>query len=451
MNDPKIAKELDSLVECLYPFHRSMTGEGVRKTFDKLAEYIPLTVHEVPTGTKVFDWTVPKEWRIRDAFIADQQGNRLVDYADSNLHVVNGSVAVNATMNWAQLASHVHSLPDRLEAIPYRTAYYSDNWGFCIPHSLRSQLADSSGSFHVCIDADHFDGSLTYAECTIPGNSDQSVLIYCHTCHPSLANDNLSGIAVATALAQSLLRIDHHLTYRFVFAPATIGAIAWLARNESTVVPYVTDGLVLSLLGSDSPFTYKRSRQADARIDKIAGSIVKGAGGEVRKFRPFGYDERQFCSPGFNMPVGCLSRKPHSEFPEYHTSDDNLAFVSGERMAESLRLCESILTAIEESHLNSNATATVAPAINEGSEIDSGTLRPISLLTKCEPFLKRFKLHDSFGMQVSQGRFQEAIMWVLSLSDGSNSIRDIAVASDLTEPEIATAVERLRECKLLMQ
>lgn len=429
-----------SLMERLYPLHRSMTGEGVRATFDELNLLIPLTVHEVPSGTRVFDWVVPAEWRIRHAFVEDSAGKRLVDYANSNLHVMNGSSPIDATLPWTELMPHIHSLPDRPNAIPYRTAYFRNEWGFCVPHTLRQSIASTSDRYRVCIDSEHFDGSLSYAECTLPGTTDRSVLIYCHTCHPSLADDNLSGIVVATLLAQSLQLTAHRLTYRFVFAPATIGAITWLARNESNVVPLIDHGLVLSLLGNAGSFTYKRSRRRDSVIDRIASAAVQQYGGSVRDFRPFGYDERQFCSPGFDLAVGCLTRSPHGEFPEYHTSDDNLGFVHDERLLEALRLCEHIVQCLEDSdHSNSNDERI-------GQQRSYG---PVNRFPKCEPFLRKYDLHRSFGQHDDRGHFQESVMWVLNLSDGSHSIEDIAACSQLDEFEIVRAASALADIGLL--
>ncbi len=441
-------REMFQLIEELFPIHRSMTGQGVRATFDRIAKEIPLSVSEIPTGTKVFDWIIPKEWQIHDAFVADVNGRKLIDYSNHNLHVVNDSIAVDTKLPWNELDPHLHSLPDRPDSIPYRTTYFSENWGFCLKHSQRSELARSQGDFHVKIDAKHFDGSMSIAECVLPGAEVDSVLIYCHTCHPSLANDNLSGIAVATQLAKWLQTRSHRLTYRFVFAPATIGAIAWLAGNVE-LVPTISHGLILSLLGSHGRFTYKRSRQGKAQIDSIAESAVRSRGGQIRDFSPFGYDERQFCSPGFNLPVGCLSRTPHAEFPEYHTSDDNLSFISADRLAESLNLCQQIIESIEAEHPLESLRGVQPPSIARQNTMLAEGRNPVSKNPKCEPYLRKHNLHRRFGERDDRGQFQQAVMWVLNLSDGFHSVEQMAARSKLSEAEIVQAVSALVEVNLL--
>lgn len=441
------AQQMLGLLEDLFPLHRSMTGEGLRATLKRIQSEIPLTIAEVPSGTKVFDWTVPQEWSIRDAFIANASGERLVDYKHSNLHVVNGSVGVDEQMAWQDLAPKVHYLPQMPEAIPYRTAYFGEDWGFCVTESTYQQLSRQSDRLHVKIDAQYFDGSMSIGECVVPGESEQTVLVYCHTCHPSLANDNLSGIVVATQLAKALIGRRNRLSYRFVFAPATIGAITWLARNEHFVAS-ISHGLVLSLLGNDAPFTYKKSRQGDVEIDSIACQAVSACGGSVREFTPFGYDERQFCSPGFNLPVGCLTRAPYGEFAEYHTSADNLSFVSGARLVESFEICESILSKIETQHTTQSVDSKCDEAEADSDKFHQAVI-PIRVCQKCEPFLRRHQLHRRFGELGCDSRLQLAIMWVLNFSDGQHSTVEIASRSQLPESDILKAVNILAEVNIL--
>ncbi|MFN3193529.1 MAG: DUF4910 domain-containing protein [Aureliella sp.] len=445
MNGGNRKHSMAELIEAMYPLHRSMTGQGVRQTFDLLSRWLPLDVYEVPSGKSVFDWNVPQEWSVRDAFIETESGERLVNYADSNLHILNGSSSIDATLQWTELAPHVHSLKDRPSSIPYRTAFLRNEWGFCVTDDVRRNLAAINESLRVRIDSSYFDGSLSYAEWTLDGESEDSVLIYCHTCHPSLANDNLSGIAVAAQLAQQLLTKQRRLTYRFVFAPATIGAVVWLAENQNHVVPTIRHGLVLSLLGSNAPFTYKRSRQEDCLTDQIVSQHVTARGGEVRRFCPFGYDERQFCSPGFDLPVGCLTRTPHAEFPEYHTSDDNLDFIQEERLFESVLLLEQIMDSFE-AHIPPNWVSTSKRARSVQSP---SVEKPLRCQSHCEPFLGKYDLYTAFGQKPQTPREQESLMWVLNLSDGHHSPKDMAQRSHLDEVEIHCAIEKLRALELI--
>src|SRR5262249_42493557 len=316
-----IGTEMHRLAADLFPICRSITGDGVRQTLARLQREIPLALHEMPTGTRVLDWTIPREWNIRDAWIKRVHGEKVVDFAHSNLHVVNYSTPVHEVMSLDALKPHLFSLPARPDWIPYRTSYYQETWGFCVSDRILQQLQDDR--YEVCIDSSLSDGALVYGECVIPGRTADEVLISSHVCHPSLANDNLSGIAVAVFLAKHIAARPRRYTYRFVFAPGTIGAIAWLARN-SEAVSRITHGLVLTCVGDAGALTYKKSRGGAAAVDRAMALALKEAGASHRivPFTPLGYDERQYCSPGFNMPVGCLMRTPWGEFPEYHTSAD---------------------------------------------------------------------------------------------------------------------------------
>ena len=263
----KAGTEMFRFMEELFPICRSITGDGIRETLRRIGERIPLELHEVPSGTEVFDWTVPREWNIRDAYIEDPTGRRVVDLADSNLHVVSYSVPVDARMPLSELKEHIHTLPDQPALIPYRTSYYSEAWGFCMPHEKFQALED--GEYVVRIDSSLEPGSLTYGECYLPGETEAEVLISCHCCHPSLANDNLSGIALATRLAKHLKGLSLRYSYRFLFIPGTIGSITWLARNEGRV-DRIEHGLVVTCVGDSGNPTYKRSRRGDALIDRAA-------------------------------------------------------------------------------------------------------------------------------------------------------------------------------------
>ncbi|NNM28960.1 MAG: DUF4910 domain-containing protein [Akkermansiaceae bacterium] len=412
------------LVSRLYPICRSITGDGVRETLEILSEWIPLEVHEVPTGTEVFDWSVPREWNIREAWIEDPHGERVVDFADHNLHVVGYSVPVREKMPLEKLRPHLHSLPDKPGVIPYRTSYYKETWGFCLPHETLQSLED--GTYEVCIDSTLEAGSLTYGECLLPGESPEEVLISCHVCHPSLANDNLSGMAVAAFLARRLQAGPHRLSYRFLFIPGTIGSITWLALNEARASDIV-HGLVLTCLGDPGPMTYKRSRRGDALVDRAASHVLADSGGEDRviDFFPYGYDERQYCSPGFNLPVGCLMRSQHGTFPEYHTSADNVDFLDRDALEDSLRNTWRILQVLERNavYLNRNP--------------------------KCEPALGKRGLYGETG-GMRRGEFDElALLWVLNQSDGEHDLLSIAERAGVKFETIAAAAGALAEAGLL--
>ena len=416
-------QELHRFAADLYPICRSITGDGIRRTLALIQKRIPLQIFEVPTGTPVFDWTVPKEWNIRDAYIKDPRGNRVVDFRQCNLHVLNYSMPVRATMPLTELKAHLFTLPANPDWIPYRTSYYQENWGFCLSHNQMLALED--GDYDVCIDSSLEDGHLTYGECYLPGRSSDEVLISCHACHPSLANDNLSGLTVATFLAQFLSGRDLRYSYRFLFIPGTIGAITWLARNRENV-GRIRHGLVLTCIGDAGGFHYKKSRRGNAEIDRAAAHVLRqyGESPGILEFSPYGYDERQYCSPGFNLPVGCLMRSVWASFPEYHTSADNLDFVRPAALGGSLRVCAAILDVLE------------------------NNFRYRNLNPYCEPQLGRRNLYhatggDTVGAEIS------ARLWVLNFSDGKHSLLDIAERSGLPFSALSDAAELLSQSGLL--
>jgi aminopeptidase-like protein len=415
-------QEMHALVESLYPLCRSITGDGVRSTLDIVGESIPLEVTEVPTGTEVLDWTIPREWNIRDAYIKDATGRRVVDFAASNLHVVGYSVPVSATMSLSELRPHLHTLPDQPDLIPYRTSYYSETWGFCLAENTLKELPE--GQYEVRIDSTLAPGHLTYGEHVIPGQVTDEVLISCHVCHPSLANDNLAGIAVATALAQ---RIENPwYTSRFLFAPGTIGAVTWLALNRERV-GRVKHGIVLACAGDRGAVTYKRSRRGDAEIDRVFQHVLAGREHTVVDFTPYGYDERQYCSPGFNLGVGSLTRTPYAGYPEYHTSADNPDFVSPEAMADTLETLWDAVGILERNRKYHNTS-------------------PYG-----EPQLGKRGLYGSLGGRSDTQQIQMAMLWVLNLSDGSHSLLDIAERSTLPFTVVADAAQALHGAGLVKE
>ena len=419
-------KRMIDLIETLFPICRSITGNGVRQSLQALQGIIPLDIVEVPTGTQVLDWHVPLEWNIKDAYIKDGSGNRVVDFKKNNLHVLNYSSPINRTMPLQELKPHLFSLPKQPDLIPYRTSYYDENWGFCLAHNQLESLDD--GDYEVVIDSSLEDGSLSYGECYLPGKSRQEVLISTHICHPSLCNDNLSGVAVATFLADSLRGKETRYSYRFLFVPVTIGAICWLARNEDKL-RNIRHGLVASNLADEGGFTYTKSRSGCAGIDRAAEYVLRTAGVqyEIRDFVPYGYDERQYGSPGFDLPVGSLSRTPYGEYPEYHTSADNLSFISHDKLRQSLDIYKKIVETLEKSRYFKN------------------------LLPKGEPQLGKRGLYKKVGGETDQKEGQMAMLWLLNMSDGQNSLLDIAELSGIDLGLITEKAESLQSHGLLKE
>jgi aminopeptidase-like protein len=422
----QVGEQMHALAARLYPICRSMTGDGVRQTLAILKEYIPLTIREVASGTRVFDWTVPREWNIRDAYIKGPRGNKVVDFKQSSLHVVSYSSPVRETMDLSQLKSHLFTLPDKPDWIPYRTSFFKESWGFCMSHNQLMALED--GAYEVLIDTSLKDGHLTYGELLIPGKTPDEVLISTHVCHPSLCNDNLSGISVATTLAKSLLGADLKYSYRFLFIPTTIGSITWLALNEAGVAR-IRHGLILACVGDAGRSTYKKSRRGDAEIDRAIMHVLKHSGKDfgIEEFVPYGNDERQFCSPGFNLPVGCLTRTPHGLFPEYHTSADNPSFIQPESLSDTLFKCMAALSIVENNSIYINQNP------------------------KCEPQLGRRGIYRSYSEQKNNREREMALLWVLNLSDGTHSLLDIAEKAGAPFDDIKEAADVLLKHELLKE
>lgn len=412
-------------MEELFPICRSITGPGVRETLARLQAQIPVRRESIPSGEPVLDWTIPDEWSIRDAYIRRVGSEqRIVDFCVSNLHVVNYSEPVHKVLTLEELRPHLHTLPDRPKWVPYRTSYYARTWGFCLAHEVMEQLVP--GDYEVLIDSELKPGFLDYGELLIPGQTNEEVLLSTHICHPSLANDNLSGIAVLCEVARWLLaRESLRYSYRLLWLPGTIGAIAWLARHQA-VVGRVQHGLVLTGLGDSQPFTYKCSRRGGADIDRIVrNALASRTDARVVTFSPYGYDERQYCSPGFDLPVGRLTRGVHGEFPEYHTSADNLAFVDDGKLAESLEFVAEILGTIEANY------------------------RPLNVAPFGEPQLGRRGLYSRIGGGIDQRSVEMAYLWVLSCADGTADLCDISRRSGLPFGVIAEAATRLTAANLV--
>jgi len=419
-----VGAAMHALMARLQPIPRSLTGDGFRATLARIGELLPLDVHEVPSGTPVLDWTVPPEWNVREAWIRGPDGRRVVDFADSALHLVGYSVPVRGTFPLAELRPHLHTLPDHPDWVPYRTSYYREAWGFCMPHRVLEALPD--GEYEVCIDATLAPGHLTYGECVIRGESRDEVLVSCHACHPAMANDNLSGIALAVALGRELLAApSRRYTYRLIFIPGTIGSITWLAGHEEET-EWIRHGLVLSGVGDPGDVTYKRSRRGDAVVDRAVALVLREAGDpyRIQPFVPYGYDERQYCSPGFDLPVGCFSRTPFGRYAEYHTSADDLEFVRPEHLGDSFEKLRAVVDVLERDRAYRN------------------------LSPRGEPQLGRRGLYRAGGGTELPG-YEMALLWVLNLSDGTRGLLDVAERSGVPFAAVARAADDLVEAGLL--
>jgi len=419
-----IGNEMYHLIEELYPICRSITGNGVRETHRIIGKHVTLNTHEISTGTNVFDWTIPKEWNIKNAYVLDPKGNKIIDFQKSNLHILNYSIPIDKKMTLKELKTHLHTLPDQPNLIPYLTTYYNEDWGFCITHNQLLQLEE--GEYHIFIDTTLENGGLTYSEYFLKGQTSDEILITCYTCHPSLCNDNLSGVALVTLLAKYISNMDLKYSYRFLFIPETIGAITWLSFNQSTISK-IKHGLVVTCVGDSGISTYKKTRMGDTEIDKVVENVLKNSGDDytILNFFPFGSDERQFCSPGFNLPVGSLMKTPYGKFPEYHTSADNLQFIKKESLIDSFLKYLSIIFILE----NNDSYVNLNP--------------------KCEPQLGKRGLYEPVGGQKSQDELKQSILWVLNLSDGNHSLLDISNLSQIEFNSIKNAADILLENSLL--
>ena len=418
-------RSIYELASRLFPICRSLTGDGVRETLAIVGEHLPLKIHRIQTGTQLFDWQAPQEWLIRDAYIMDSAGRRVVDFAKHNLHVVNFSTPVRKKFTLNELKEHIHTLPDQPDLIPYRTCYHTEAWGFCMTHNALMQMKEPT--YEVVIDAERRDGSLIFGEFIHQGETEETFLLSTHLCHPSLANDNCSGIALLTCLGEALKSRKTRFSYRLLFGPATFGALAWLKQNEENL-GLVKHGIVLSCVGDGGGPNYKRSRRGNSEIDRIMTQVLEGSElpeAKLHDFWPYGYDERQFCSPGFNLPVGLFQRSLYGEFPEYHTSADNLDFIKPEYLEQSYNL---IIQAIEIAERN---------------------WTPINLSPKGEPQLGRRGLYGNTGGDRDAAKNAMTMLWVLNLADGDHSLLDMAERAGLPFAQLADAAERLRDAGLL--
>ena len=421
-----VTTALYPLIDLLYPVMRSLTGDGVRSTLDRFGEAVSLDRHEVATGTGILDWTVPKEWHVRSAHITDAAGRRIVDVADHGLHLLGYSEPFRGQVTGQELRTHLFSLPMQPDAIPYRTSYWSPRWGFCVRQHVVDELRDDA-TYQVVVDTAMTDGALSYASAVLVGDTDDEFLLSAHICHPWLANDNLSGNIVALAVWQILARTGpHRHRFRLLLSPGTVGPIAWLAANGEAASA-IQHGLVLTNLGDHHAFTYKRSERTVTTVDLAAAHVLQSwhRPGAVVDFSPYGYDERQFCSPGFGLAVGRLSRGVHGTFPEYHTSLDNPSFVTAEAIADAVHAVLTIISMVDEDEVLTNQA-------------------PYG-----EPQLGRRGLYRSLSGTEPDPNRELATLWVLNQCDGRRPLSEITRRSGLPWPSIRRAADALIAVDLL--
>jgi len=423
MND--LGREMHSLCQELFPICRSITGNGVRETLGKLKEHLPsLSIQEVPTGTKCFDWAVPEEWNINDAYIVAPDGERICEFQKCNLHVVGYSEPVDTTMDLESLQGHLHSLPDQPDAIPYVTSYYKRRWGFCIKHADRINL--KPGQYRVVIDSTLTNGALTYGELLLPGQFDREVFLSTYVCHPSMANNELSGPVVTTFLAKWLQgQESRKYSYRIVFIPETIGSILYLSRNLDVMKDRIVAGFNVSCVGDDRAYSYLPSRAGNTLSDQVALHVFNYKHPDFVRYTYLdrGSDERQYCSPGVDLPVSTMMRTKYGIYPEYHTSLDDLSLVTPTGLFGGY---DSLRTAI---------------ACLEANEI----LKPTVL---CEPQLGKYGLYPTTSTKETAGQVRR-ILSFLAYCDGQLSLLDIADQIDVPMWELFEIVNRLKEAGLI--
>lgn len=430
MNDEFLGKSMHDLLTRLYPICRSLAGPGNRQTLDILGESIDMERLEIPSGTEVFDWTVPDEWIVRAAHITGPDGQVYADFALNNLHLVSHSEPMNVELDLEDLLGHIFTLPDQPDLIPYVTSYYNRNWGFCMTEQQKQKLP--KGRYKVFVDTELKPGNMSIGEAFLEGESDKEILISTYICHPSMANDNLSGVVTATGLYKLLkAQTNRRLSYRFVFLPETIGSIAWLAINKEVVKARTEACLVLSCIGNDAPFTYKASRNGKADVDRIAMQVIGDGGGRIEFTPVTGSDERQFCSPGFDLPTGLVSRSYPGTFPFYHTSGDTPDRTPPHALQESVEVLRDICLGVE-----------------------ANTIKYRRMEPYCEPMLSKRGLYHSVSIRKGADfdRSKDprtALMWVLNQSDGEVSLVDIAEKSGINILTLFEAAERAAEAGVL--
>ena len=418
-------QQMYALIEDLFPLCRSITGDGLRSSLEQIRSVIPLHMTEVPTGTQVFDWTVPNEWNVREAYLEDMSGRRILDFSQNNLHLLGYSLPFRGKVSLQELQEHLHSLPEQPEAIPYVTSYYEPRWGFCLSHNQRQSL--QAEAYYVHIDTELFDGSMTLADWVLPGETQQEILISTYLCHPSMANNELSGPVLAAFLARELSQWQRRrYTYRFLFIPETIGAIAYLSQHLAHLKTWVAAGLVVTCVGDPGPHSYLTTREGSALIDRVVQHVLRYSKRETRIYSWLerGSDERQYNWPGVDLPVGVLMRSKYGTYPEYHTSLDNLDFVTPEALEESLELYLRCLSALEANRC----------------------YRSTSL---GEPQLSRRGLYPTLATR-DAGRTTRDLVNLLAYSDGQTDLVQIAESIGVPVWELSDWIPRLLQENLLV-
>ena len=416
--------EADDLLRRLFPICRSITGDGLRRTLNLLREITDFQLHEVPSGTVCYDWTVPDEWNVRDAYVADSSGQRVIDFQQNNIHLVDYSIPFEGTLTYYELAPHLYTLPDLPTAIPYRTTYYNRVWGFCLAHEQFQKL-DKIKKYHVVVDATLNPGALTYGEVTLPGSSGNEYLVSTYACHPSLANDNLSGVVLWTLLLRELKRRALYHSYRFVIAPETIGALAYIAGNEQAVRA-LAGGLVATTVAGPGHFGYKRTYRGDAIVDRAVRLTFRELGLEFTEY-PFdvnGSDERQYSTPGLRVPVGTICKDKYYEYPYYHTSLDNLEFVSAANLVETLKLYVMVIDKLEQNRTYLSLNPVGEPMLGKRGLYPKmgGTIKQ----NTADSSVHGERRYAVDAGNIILGNELDAIRWVLFYADGQTPLLDVA-------------------------
>ncbi len=421
--DQIIGNNMYDLLKRLFPICRSITGDGVRKTLKIIQEYIPIELYEVPTGKKVFDWVIPKEWNINDAYVMNEEGIKVIDFKKNNLHIVGYSVPVDKEVSLSDLQDHLYSLPDQPEAIPYVTSYYKPRWGFCIKHSKRENLKE--GKYYVYIDSELKDGHLTYGELLIHGKNNEEVFLSTYVCHPSMANNELSGPIVTTFLSKWILKKPRRYSYRIIFIPETIGSLTYLSQNISEMKKKVIAGFNVTCVGDDKNYSYLPTRYGNTYADKVALNVLSNKHPEFTRytFLDRGSDERQYNAPGIDLPVCSLMRSKYLEYPEYHTSLDNLSLVSKEGLAGSYDLLKESLITIENNYI-------------------------YKIRCLGEPQLGKRGLFPTLSSK-SRRKYTRNMINFIAYADGTNDLIDISNIINIPVWDLYPIIEKLRKSNLL--